>query len=187
MRRQLCILLAAAALVAGSEPRAIAQSTDEVVFRQLEDAVTAYLSFQRRLKSEVPALEVSASAENIGRSSDVLAVAIQRSRPKAQPGDFFDAASARAITARLRQALEGEDVVHFLAVINDEPTQKAPPRIYMRFPGASSMATMPTNILEVLPALPEELEYRFIGRYLILRDRDAALILDFIGEALPAR
>lgn len=187
MRRQLCTLLAAAALVASADRPAVAQSTDDVVFREFQDAVTTYLSFQRRLKSEVPALEVTASAESLNRSSDVLAVAIQRARPKAQRGDFFDAASARAITARLRKALEGEDVVRFLAVINDEPTLKAPPRIHMRFPGASSMATMPTSILEALPALPEELEYRFIGRYLILRDRDAALILDFIGEALPAK
>ena len=49
------------------------------------------------------------------------------------------------------------------------------------------MATMPPSLLAVLPTLPKELEYRIIGKYLILRDVDAALILDVIPDAVTAR
>jgi hypothetical protein len=56
---------------------------------------------------------------------------------------------------------------------------------HLRFPTTSAMATMPAHLLEALPTLPKDLEYRFAGRTLILRDRDAALIIDFLPAALP--
>jgi hypothetical protein len=37
----------------------------------------------------------------------------------------------------------------------------------------------------VLPPVPKELEYRLVGRSLVLRDRDAALVVDYLPEALP--
>ena len=55
----------------------------------------------------------------------------------------------------------------------------------MRFPAAAPMATMPPSLLAVLPPLPKELEYRIIGNFLILRDVEAALILDVIPAAVP--
>ncbi len=47
------------------------------------------------------------------------------------------------------------------------------------------MATMPPSLLAVLPRLPKELEYRIIGRFLVLRDVDAALIVDYIPDLIP--
>jgi len=38
--------------------------------------------------------------------------------------------------------------------------------------------------LSVLPPLPKGLEYRILGRYLVLRDVDASLIIDYIPEAV---
>jgi hypothetical protein len=37
----------------------------------------------------------------------------------------------------------------------------------------------------VLPALPRELEYRFVERDLILIDVDANLVVDILGDAFP--
>jgi hypothetical protein len=36
-----------------------------------------------------------------------------------------------------------------------------------------------------LPQLPKEVEYRFVGRDLILRDVAANLIVDFLPNAVP--
>jgi hypothetical protein len=47
------------------------------------------------------------------------------------------------------------------------------------------MATMPPGLLKVLPALPKELEYRIIGRDLVLRDVDASLIIDYVPNVIP--
>jgi hypothetical protein len=40
-------------------------------------------------------------------------------------------------------------------------------------------------VLERLSLLPDELEYRLIGRTLVLWDIDADLILDVLPDAIP--
>ena len=44
---------------------------------------------------------------------------------------------------------------------------------------------MPPQILKALPALPEELEYRFIQTSLIILDVDAHIIVDYLTGAVP--
>ena len=91
------------------------------------------------------------------------------------------------IRQRVVDVVRKENLAPVLAGIDDEtPTVKVP-RIYLRFPAASQMATMPPSLLDVLPELPEELEYRIIGDYLILRDVNAAIILDYLPRAVPRR
>ena len=46
---------------------------------------------------------------------------------------------------------------------------------------------MPTRLLLALPALPEELQYRFMNRALILWDVHAELIVDFIPDVIPLK
>src|SRR6185436_2860964 len=50
-----------------------------------------------------------------------------------------------------------------------------------------SLATMPPNILLTLPDLPRDIEYRFVGRHLILRDARANIIIDEIPFAFQCR
>jgi hypothetical protein len=52
------------------------------------------------------------------------------------------------------------------------------------YPDGAPRSFMPPTLLLRLPALPEELAYRFVGRDLILLDSGAALIIDFIPNAL---
>ena len=44
---------------------------------------------------------------------------------------------------------------------------------------------MPPNILAAMPALPKDIEYRFIEKHLILRDARANLIIDYVPNAIP--
>jgi hypothetical protein len=54
-----------------------------------------------------------------------------------------------------------------------------------RYPDEVPLSTMPPQVLAALPKVPEELEYRFIGRRLILLDVHAHLVVDYIDDALP--
>ena len=45
---------------------------------------------------------------------------------------------------------------------------------------------MPPSILLNLPALPHELDYRIVGRTLVLRDVGANLMVDYIPGAIPS-
>jgi hypothetical protein len=53
------------------------------------------------------------------------------------------------------------------------------------YPKDQPVQSMPPSLLKELPQLPRELEYRVVGRTLILRDTEANLIVDYVKEALP--
>jgi hypothetical protein len=44
---------------------------------------------------------------------------------------------------------------------------------------------MPPTLLMMLPTLPEEVEYRFVGKHLLPRDTSANIILDYILDVMP--
>jgi hypothetical protein len=44
---------------------------------------------------------------------------------------------------------------------------------------------MPPALLLALPKLPKQLHYRFVGRSMLLLDKEARLIVDFMPQALP--
>ena len=54
-----------------------------------------------------------------------------------------------------------------------------------RYPDTVPLSTMPPEVLQTLPKLSEDMEYRFIGDRLILLDTHAHLIVDYIDDVLP--
>ena len=44
--------------------------------------------------------------------------------------------------------------------------------------------TVPPNILAALPRLPEDLEFRFVNRHMILLDVHANIIVDYVVNAI---
>jgi hypothetical protein len=71
------------------------------------------------------------------------------------------------------------------AILEDNPGPALPLRINGLYPDAVPVATVPSQVLKTLPPLPEELEYRFVGNSLILLDRQARLIVDYLSGAVP--
>ena len=53
-----------------------------------------------------------------------------------------------------------------------------------KYPSGETLPTVPPNLLANLPTLQKDVEYRVIGRTLILRDVDANIIVDFIPNAI---
>jgi len=54
-----------------------------------------------------------------------------------------------------------------------------------QYPENSPFSTVPPQILQGLPKLPDGLEYRFIGRRLILLDAHARMIVDIVERVFP--
>ena len=46
---------------------------------------------------------------------------------------------------------------------------------------------MPPDLLAALPKLPEEFEFRFVGDRLILLDKHAHLVVDYVDNVLPIK
>jgi hypothetical protein len=157
--------------------------SDTEALRAFDNAVQRYVTLRSRVGEELPELKVTDDPAEIVRTSDALARAITRARVNARQGEFFTPAIAIALRSRLRGAAQKTNFQPVIAPGEDEQTTLKKIQIHARFPLDSAMATMPTTALDVLPVLPKGLEYRFIGTTLILRDVEAALIIDFMPNA----
>ena len=58
-------------------------------------------------------------------------------------------------------------------------------RINQEYPQTSAMQSTPPTLLANLPKLPPELEYRIVGRELVLLDTKSNLIVDLLPDAFP--
>jgi hypothetical protein len=160
-------------------------SADAAAIKQFDDAIAKYMALRQRLRSEVSGPVKDSSSSQINNASDALAGSIQRARRDAQVGSICNASVAAVIKRRIADAVRTEQLVSVLADIDDEGGAGPSPKLHLRLPVTEQMATMPAALLKVLPPLPKELEYRILGRYLVLRDVDASLIIDYIPAAVP--
>jgi hypothetical protein len=69
-------------------------------------------------------------------------------------------------------------------MLAEVPPGTEPPQVNGRFPWEWG-AAVPSCVLNALPDLPEELEYRFARRTLVLVDTHADLVVDIMLGALP--
>lgn len=108
-----------------------------------------------------------------------------RVRPRAQPGDLFSPATADFLRQQIATAFAGPrgDLIRDeLSDQNEGSKADAPP------PAIHEPVTaprVPPLLLETLPPLPEQLEFDFQQRALILRDVDANIAIDLLTDALP--
>lgn len=142
------------------------------------------MAMRQKLRSEVRGPVKDSSSTQLNNASDALAGAIERARQGAEVGDMFTAPVASVIKRRIAEAVRTKQLTSVLAGIDDEGGTGPSPKVHLRLPVTAQMATMPPDLLKVLPQLPKELEYRILGRFLVLRDVDASLIIDYIPAAV---
>lgn len=173
------------AAVASGFPRQAADG--EGPLQHFHNAVDAYIALHEAVERTVPPLEMSPDAENIRLAIEAMAAAMRAARPSAREGDVFDAEAAAVLRRRIRATLRerGCDVAGILAAERDQRRPVPPhPLVHDQFDwGWGSM--MPWCLLDVLPPLPGELQFRFVERDLVLVDTHANLVVDVLPDALP--
>jgi hypothetical protein len=160
---------------------AVEQADPRAVFLQRVDA---YVDLHRRLEVGLPPQVVTADLERLFDPTLALAREIRRVRADAHQGDVFSPAVADYFRVVIAEALRHGGIVDFLAIVEDDNEVRVAPTVHGDYPAGASISFMPPCLLEALPRLPEELEYRFLGRDLVLWDLHAGLIVDFIPRAL---
>lgn len=159
-------------------------SSDAAAVKQFEAAIAKYMTMRQGLTTEVRGPVKNSSSTQLTNASDALAAAIERARKGAQAGAIFSAPVAAMFKRRIAETIRSEHLESALADIDDDGTAGPAPKVHLRLPVTAQMATMPPALLKALPQLPKELEYRILGRYLVLRDVNASLILDYIPAAV---
>ena len=154
-----------------------------------QQSVANYVSMHRRLEGPLPMPPASTDMRIVQAVMDELAAQIQAARQGARQGDIFTEAVARMFRRRIATCLAPEDLEAILA--ENQPEYEQPegfvaPRLRVNavWPPQIPFDFVPPQLLAALPALPPELQYRIVGRSLVLWDHHANLVVDFLPGAL---
>jgi len=154
---------------------------------QFQRAADIYAFLHRRLERRLPAVEVNANPDTIRIAIAAMAAAIRQARPDAQPGELFNPAAAGTIRHRIARALQSRGYtpadVRAAEQAGGVDTSAVTLHVNGSFPWLVGTAMFPF-IIEVLPPLPPELQYRLVGRDLVLIDVHASLIVDILPLAV---
>lgn len=118
-------------------------------------------------------------AEILRREAAISAVA-----PNATQGDVFTPELSGTVRAAITTDMALRSVGDRASLMNDVPADA--PRVNDAYPTAAALATFPPLLLQALPALPGDLEYRFMGDALIVRDGRTNRIVDVLPGVMPA-
>jgi len=154
------------------------------VLQEFTGRVDAYVALHKKAEQTLPPLGSSAGAQEIATHQQALASTIRAARPRAMQGDIFTAPVRLVIRRLIGTALEGPGGKESLAAIRETSPIAYRPVVNAIYPDSIPVSTVPPNVLLQLPRLPEEVEYRFLARDLILRDTHAAIIVDFMVNAI---
>ena len=158
---------------------------DSAVIADFNARLDNYVKKQRALLKGSPIAEDATPAQ-IKARQDTVAAELRVIRKDARQGDIFTPQVA-ALFKRLinpevkeqpretKQALEEED----------GEVAKVNLKVNATWPASEPLTTVPANLLEVLPQLPMDVEYRISNkRHLVLRDVDANIIVDYVLNAI---
>jgi hypothetical protein len=168
-------------------------TADEPALKSFDERLDAYVKLRKNAAEGIPALKKNATPADIQAHEVALAASIKKARAGAQPGEILGADVKALIDRALKGTLKGTKNTKLRASIKEGNPKhelaagEVQPVVAVNavYPTNAPLSTVPPSVLLSLPKLPKDLEYRFVGRTLILRDREANLIVDFIKEAAP--
>jgi hypothetical protein len=185
-RSSITLWMTAVALIVAAGPQYAAQrDVGPDALERFQQSANEYVALRRQVERRLPPREITRDARKIHEATEARAAAIRRARPNARVGDIFTADVGDAFRTRIRRALDARGYVagDLLRQMDEEGEGWEPPIVNGRFSWRTAIAT-PACVLAVLPALPEELQYRFVGSALVLVDIDANLIVDVLPDVL---
>jgi hypothetical protein len=180
---------------ATSESPAAAPHTERVVGPlSTEDAAALatmnarlkeYVELHSKLERTLPKLPDDATPQQIDRNQRQLEQLVREARRTAKQGDLFTPEARPVIKRLLATVFGGPEGKQLKDSIMDENPVGVSVTVNGRYPDTVPVSTVPPQVLQTLPKLSEDMEYRFIGDRLILLDVHAHVIADFIDDALP--
>jgi hypothetical protein len=161
---------------------------DAQALATMNDRLKQYVELHIKLEEKLPKLPKEATPQQIDKNQRALEKLVREARATAKPGDIFTPEARPVIKRLLATVFGGPDGKQLKASIMDEnPVEPATIRLTVnaRYPDVVPLTSVPPQVLQTLPKLTEDLEYRFVGDWLILLDTHAHVVADYIDDALP--
>lgn len=158
---------------------------DAAALATMNDRLKTYVELHKKVEDEVPKLPNEATPQQIDKNQRAFEQRIREARKSAKRGEIFTEQAEPVIRRLLAAVFDGPEGKQLLASVLDENPVGMKLTVNMRYPDTVPVSTMPPEVLQTLPKLSEGMEYRFIGRHLILLDVHAHVVADYIADAIP--
>jgi hypothetical protein len=159
---------------------------DAEALEEFQEETDEYVELHNKLKSQLPPLPTQAAPEQVYAHEIALGDLIMSARRRAKQGDIFVSEVEQLIRERAQAVFANLQGAQDKAAIQDEQSERTVgARVNQRYPDDEPISTMTASVLASLPPLPPELQYRFLGRHLILIDIGARIIVDYMPDVLP--
>lgn len=176
------VVAAGAACSATAQPGA---NPDASTLQDFQKRINAYVALQRGMQRDTAKQKETLDPGKISGAEGLLAARIRTVRKDAKQGDILTPPIAEVFRRLMNPELQGREGREAKGTLKEDAPASVPLAPNVDYPSAAALPTMPGNLLAVLPQLPEAIEYRIIGKALILRDVDANIIVDYIPNAIP--
>lgn len=163
----------------------VVSPADKAAIDAFEKQVKDYIELRNKVRANAPKLSKDSTPEQIHTYRTTLESSLRSARPNAKRGEFFLPATADYIRRTLKTQFQGKDRQELREKIFETETQGVVLRVNYPYAQTAEFSEMPATLLTKLPQLPKELRYRFVGRNMLLVDRESDVIIDFMPDALP--
>ncbi|MGH9517515.1 MAG: hypothetical protein ACRD3P_17745 [Terriglobales bacterium] len=175
------VLLAALTGLAQAPPAP--GSSNAKVVADFEQRAKQYLDWREKTVGKT--LPPANSSEKIVAARRELANKVRVGRAGAKQAEIFTPEIAGYFRRQIVATLNGTHGKQIRSSLrHSEPTQMQL-RTNQSYPEKVALQSTPPTLLLNFPELPKGLEYRILGRELVLRDSDANIIVDYVPNALP--
>jgi hypothetical protein len=158
---------------------------DAAALATMHDGLEKYVALHRKIEGALPKLPVDADVKQRDSLQRQFEAEVRKERSGAKHGDLFTPQAQPVIKRLIAAVFEGPEGQKLKASIMDENPVDVKIGVNARYPDNVPISTMPPPVLQTLPKLTEDLEYRFVNDNLIILDVHAHVIADFIENVLP--
>ena len=151
----------------------------------MNDRLKEYVELHKKIEETLPKVPKEATPQQIDQHQRLFEQRLRDARKGSKQGDIFTAEARPVIKRLLATVFGGPEGKQLKASIMDENPVGISIGVNSRYPDAVPISTVPPDVLQTLPKLTEDMEYRFVGDNLILLDAHAHIIADYISDAIP--
>ena len=153
---------------------------------EFDKRVKEYMALHDQAAKDLPSPTKEATPAEVVKHQRELEARLAPLRKGVRPGNTFTPDMQAFLKKYMAQVFSGTEGARLKSAVMDENPVGIKYGVNSRYPDTVPLSTMPAQVLKALPKLPDGLEYRFIGRDLVLMDVRAHMIVDFVTNVVPA-
>lgn len=162
----------------------LGQVNDPVV-TEFETRANEYSKAREKIERSLPQLSKQATPEEVAAHKTAFMKAVQQSRSGVKQGSIFSPEIAAYFKKLMAVQLNIAERAELRKEVIEAENKGVAVRVNYPYPSNQEILEIPATLLQTLPQLPKQLRYRFVGRHMLLVDRENELIVDYITNAVP--